>query len=92
MWRRVQLFHVSSEKGEQSGGGVAGWLTALALQKLHQEVDVAHGQTQDLILAQLLLRRMGGDELTELSKGSVDIVLAPALPCIGEHFPGHGAE
>lgn len=92
MWRGVQLLHVSSEKGEQSGGGVAGRLTALALQQLHQEVDVAHGQTQDLILAQLLLRRMGGNELAELCEGSVDVVLAPALPRVGEHLPGHGAE
>ncbi len=92
MWRGVQLLHVSSEKGEQSGGGVAGRLTALALQQLHQEVDVAHGQTQDLVLAQLLLRRMGGDELAELGEGGVDVVLAPALPRVGEHLPGHGAE
>lgn len=92
MCRRVQLLHVSSEKGEQSSGGVAGRLTALALQQLHQEVDVAHGQAQDLVLAQLLLWRMGGDELAELSKSCVDVVLAPALPRVGEHLPGHDAE
>lgn len=67
-------------------------LAALALQQLHQEVDVAHGQTQDLVLAQLLLRRMGGDELAELCEGGVHVVLAPALPGVGEHLPGHGAE
>lgn len=67
-------------------------LAALALQQLHQEVDVAHGQAQDLVLAQLLLRRVGGDELAELSEGRVDVVLAPALPGVGEHLPGHGAE
>lgn len=86
------MFHVSSEKGEQSGWGVAGRLTVLALQQLHQEIDVAHGQTQDLVLAQLLFRRMGGDELAELGEGGVDVVLAPSLPCVGEHLPGHGAE
>lgn len=86
------MFHVSSEKGEQSGWGVAGRLTVLTLQQLHQEVDVAHGQTQDLVLAQLLLWRVGGDELAELGEGGVDVVLAPALPCVGEHLPGHGAE
>lgn len=85
------MLHVSSEEGEKSGGGVAGRLTALALQQLHQEVDVAHGQTQDLVLAQLLLRRMGGDELAELSEGRVNVVLAPALPRVGEYLPGHGA-
>lgn len=88
----MQLFHVSSEKGEQSGGGVAGRLTVLALQQLHQEVDVAHGQAQDLVLAQLLLRRVGGDELAKLGEGGVDVVLAPALPRVGEHLPGHGGE
>lgn len=86
------MFHVSSEKAEQSCWGVAGLLTVLALQQLNQEVDVAHGQTQDLILAQLLFWRMGGDELAELGKGGVDVVLAPALPGVGEHLPGHGAE
>lgn len=87
----MQLLHVSSEEGEQSGGGVAGRLTALTLQQLHQKVDVAHGQTQDLVLAQFLLRRMGGDELAELSEGRVNVVLAPTLPRVGEHLPGHGA-
>lgn len=86
----MQLLHVSSEEGEQSGGRVAGRLTALALQQLHQKVDVAHGQAQDLVLAQLLLRRMGGDELAELGKGRVNVVLAPALPRVGEHLSGHG--
>lgn len=71
---------------------MAGRLTVLALQQLHQEVDVAHGQTQDLILAQLLLGRMGGDELAELGEGGVDVVLAPALPRVGEHLPGHRAQ
>lgn len=92
MYRGLQLLHVPSEKGEQSGGGVAGRLTALALQQLDQEVDVAHGQAQDLVLAQLLLWRMGGDELAELGEGGVDVVLPPTLPRIGEHLPGHGAE
>lgn len=92
MWRRLQLLHVPPEQGEQCCRGVARLLAALALQQLHQEVDVAHGQTQDLVLAQLLLRRMGGDELAELSKGGVHVVLAPALPGVGEHLSGHGAE
>lgn len=92
MWRRLQLLYVAPEQGEQRCGGVARLLAALALQQLHQEVNVAHGQTQDLVLAQLLLRRMGGDELAELCEGSVDVVLAPALPGVGEHLSGHGAE
>lgn len=71
---------------------MSGRLTSLALQQLHQEVDVAHGQPEDLVLAQLLLRRMSGDEFTQLRKSRVDVVLAPALPCVGEHLPGHGEE
>lgn len=92
MRRGVQLLHVPPEKGEQGGGGVASRLAALALQQLDQEVDVAHGQAQDLVLAQLLLRRVGGDELAELCKGGVDVVLAPALPRVGEHLSGHDAQ
>lgn len=91
MWRRLQLLHVPPEQGEQGYRGVARLLTALALQQLHQEVDVAHGQAQDLVLAQLLLRRVGGDELAELCEGGVHVVLAPAFPGVGEHLPGHGA-
>lgn len=87
----METFHIAPEEGEQGGGGVRGRLTTLALQQLHQEVDVAHGQPQDLVLAQLLLWRVGGDELAELSEGSVDVVLPPALPCVGEHLLGHRA-
>lgn len=88
---RVQTLHVAPEEGEQGVGGVGGRLAALALQQLNQEVDVAHGQAQDLVLAQLLLRRVGRDELAELGEGGVDVVLAPAFPGVGEHLPGHGA-
>lgn len=86
----MQLLHVPPEEAEQGAGRVAGRLTRLALQQLHQEVDVAHGQAQDLVLAQLLLRRMSRDELAQLDEGRVDVVLAPALPRVGEHLPGHG--
>lgn len=64
-------------------------LSALALQQSHQEVDVAHGQPQDLVLAELFLRRVRGNEFPQLCEGCVDIMLAPALPCVGEHLPGH---
>lgn len=87
----METLHVAPEEGEQGCGGVRGRLATLALQQLHQEVDVAHGQPQDLVLAQLLLWWVGGDELAELSEGSVDVVLPPALPCVGEHLSGHGA-
>ena len=85
----VQLLHVPPQEGEQGGG--AGRLPALTLQQLHQEVDVAHGEPQDLVLAQLLLRGVRGDQLPQLGEGRVDVVLAPALPGVGEHLPGHGA-
>lgn len=64
-------------------------LSALALQQGHQEVDVAHGQPQDLVLAELFLRRVRGNEFPQLCEGCVDIMLAPALTCVGEHLPGH---
>ena len=87
----MQALHVAPEEGEQGVGGVGGRLAALALQQLHQEVDVAHGQAQDLVLAQLLVGGVGGDELAELGEGGVDVVLAPAFPGVGEHLPGHDA-
>lgn len=87
--RRVQALHVPSQEAEQSAGGRASALAALAVQQLHQEVDVAHGQAQDLVLAQLLLWRVRGDELPQFGEGAVDVVLAPALPGVGEDFPGH---
>ncbi len=64
-------------------------LSSLALQQSHQEVDVAHGQPQDLVLAELFLGRVRGDEFPQLCEGCVDIMLAPALTCVGEHLPGH---
>lgn len=71
------------------GASLAAAAAALALQQTRQEVDVAHGQPQDLVLAQLLLGRVRGDELAQLGEGAVDVVLAPALARVGEHLPGH---
>lgn len=64
-------------------------LSSLAVQQSHQEVDVAHGQPQDLVLAELFLRRVCGDEFPQLCESCVDVMLAPALACVGEHLPGH---
>lgn len=62
---------------------------SLVLQQREQEGDVAHGQSQDLILAQLLLRRMSRDELPELRKRRVNALLTPALAGVTEHLTGH---
>lgn len=83
----METLHVAPEEGEQGCGGVRGRLATLALQQLHQEVDVAHGQPQDLVLAQLLLWWVGGDELAELGERPIDILLPPALPAVGEDPP-----
>lgn len=85
----AQVLHVPREQREERGLRVSRRLSALALQQSHQEVDVAHGQPQDLVLAELFLRRVRGNELPQLCEGCVDIMLAPALTCVGEHLPGH---
>lgn len=85
----AQVLHVPREQREECGLRVSRRLSALALQQSHQEVDVAHGQPQDLVLAELFLRRVRGNEFPQLCEGCVDIMLAPALTCVGEHLPGH---
>lgn len=56
----------------------------LVAQQLGQEVDVLHGQSEDLVLAELLVRRVGGDELAELGECPVHVLLSPALAAVGE--------
>lgn len=87
----AQVLHVPREQREECGLRVSRRLSALALQQSHQEVDVAHGQPQDLVLAELFLRRVRGNEFPQLREGCVDIMLAPALACVGENLPGHDA-
>lgn len=66
---------------------------SLVLQQREQEGDVTHGQSQDLVLAQLLLRRMSRDELPEFRKRRVNALLTPALASVTEDLTGHaGAE
>lgn len=62
---------------------------SLVLQQCEQERDVTHGQSQDLVLAQLLLGRMSRDELPEFRKRRVNALLTPALAGVTEHLTGH---
>lgn len=48
-----------------------------------QEVDVLEGQAQDLVLAELPVRGVRGDETPQLSERSVNILLPPAFPIVG---------
>ena len=52
-----------------------------------EEADVADGQAQDLVLAQLLVGRVRGHEAPQLAEGRVDLLLPPSLPAVGEHPP-----
>ena len=56
----------------------------LVAQQLGQEVDVLHGQSEDLVLAELLVRRVGGDERAELGERPVHVLLSPALAAVRE--------
>lgn len=96
----LQTLHVPPEETQERGwrlvpgclktiAAITSFSSSLHLQDLHQEVDVAHGQAQNLVLAKLLLRRVGGDQLAQLGEGAVDVVLPPALPRVGEHLTGH---
>ncbi len=62
---------------------------ALVLQQLHEEADVLHGEAQDLVLAQLLVGRVGRDEFAELGESAVHILLPPALAAVSEDAPSH---
>lgn len=67
--------------------GPLGAFLLLVIEQLGQEVDVLHGQAEDLILAELLVWGMCGDQLAELSEGPVHILLPPSLPAVGEDAP-----
>lgn len=61
----------------------------LVVEQLGQEVDVLHGQAQDLILAEFFVGRVCGDELAQLREGAVDVLLPPPLPAVGEDATNH---
>lgn len=70
-----------------AGFGPLAALLLLVIEQLGQEVDVLHGQAEDLILAELLVWGMRGDQLAELSEGPVYVLLPPSLPAVGEDAP-----
>lgn len=65
------------------------WRQAWLPQDLDQKVDVPHRQAKRFVLAQLFVWRVGGDELPQLGKGAVHVLLPPALPRVCEELPGH---
>lgn len=56
----------------------------LVVEQSDQEVDVLHSQTEDFILAELLVRRVCGDEFPQLGERPVHVLLSPALAAVGE--------
>lgn len=71
-----------------SSGGFAVHHVILVVEELGQEVDVLHGQAEDLVLAELLVWRMGWDELPQIGEGTVHVLLPPALTGVREN-PSH---
>lgn len=68
-------------------GGAGLQHTFLVVQEFGQEVYVLHGQSEDLVLGELLVGRVSGDELAKLGEGTIHILLAPALTTVGEYPP-----
>lgn len=58
--------------------------SVLVLQEVGEEADVLHGKPQDLVLAQLLVRGVSGDELAKLRKRPVYVLLPPTLTTVCE--------
>jgi hypothetical protein len=54
-------------------------------------VRVPDGHAQDLVLRELLVRRVGGDQLPELREGPAHVLLPPALPTVGEDLAYYDA-
>lgn len=77
------------ESQNVSLSGHGRWLQALLSQDLDQEVDIPHRQAKCFIFAQLFVWRVSGDELPQLGKGTVDILLPAPLPGVCEDLPGH---
>lgn len=50
-------------------------------------MDVPEGQTQDLVLAELPVGGVGGQEPPQLVERSVHVLLPPALATVGEDPP-----
>lgn len=70
-------------------GRACGQRGRLIPQQPHEEANVLHGQAQHLVLAQLPVGRVRGQQLPQLGEGAVHVLLAPALPTVGEHATRH---
>lgn len=70
-----------------AGLGPLGALLLLVIKQLGQEVDVLHSQAKDLVLAELLVWGMRGNQLAQFGKRPIHILLPPSLPAVGEDSP-----
>lgn len=64
--------------------GVPALVLGLVVEQSDQEVDVLHSQTKDLVLAELLVGWVCGNELSQLRESAVHVLLSPALAAVGE--------
>lgn len=58
--------------------------SVLVLQEVGEEADVLHSKPQDLILAQLLVWGVSGDEFAKLCKCPVHVLLPPTFTTVSE--------
>lgn len=59
-------------------------LLLLPFQHVAQEADVLDGQTEDLVLAQLLLRRVSGHQFSQFRKRAAYVLLPPTFPAVAK--------
>lgn len=91
--KRVQFVTVRPNCGAFFLGLILSWVPALVLclvvEQSDQEVDVLDSKTQDFILAELLVRRVCGNEFSQLRESPVHVLLSPALTAVCEDTPGN---
>lgn len=63
---------------------VPAFVLCLVIEQSDQEVDVFHSQTEDFILAELLVGWVCGNEFPQLRERPVHVLLPPALAAVGE--------
>jgi len=56
----------------------------LPVEDTAEKFDVLDGQSQDLVLAELLLRRVSGNQLAKFSERTAHVLLAPAFTTVAE--------
>lgn len=69
----------------QTPAVVPGLAAFLILQHGAQQLDVPNGQSQDLVLAELLVGRVRGHEASQVGERAVHVLLTPAFAAVGEH-------